>query len=204
MNNPIPTSDEQTVKPCRKCGAVDRTKSGACRSCQKQAVLRYQRSNPDRVKATAKKYYDKNKCKRVAAAYAWNRQNPDKFKKNEAKWREKNKDYIRIKAKEWQLKNPEKVKHMRIRGDHNRRTRLLSNGGELSSGIVKKLLNAQKGKCACCGKSLKGGYHLDHIIPLALGGKNSDDNVQLLTPKCNLKKGAKHPIDYMQSKGFLL
>lgn len=204
MNEQIPTSEPKPVKPCRKCGEVDRTKSGACRSCQKQAVLRYQSNNPDKVKVTAKKYYDQNKSKRVSAAYAWSRQNPDKFKTNMARWREKNHEYLKLKRREWEKKNPEKIKHMRTRGDHNRRFRLLANGGNLSVGIIEKLLNAQKGKCACCGLSLNNGYHLDHIIPLALGGKNTDDNVQLLTPKCNLKKGAKHPIDYMQSKGLLL
>ena len=37
-----------------------------------------------------------------------------------------------------------------------------------------------------------------------LGGKNIDSNVQLLRSECNYKKAAKHPIDYMQSKGMLL
>ena len=43
-----------------------------------------------------------------------------------------------------------------------------------------------------------------HIIPLALGGANDDLNVQLLTPDCNQRKKAQHPVDYMQSQGFLL
>jgi 5-methylcytosine-specific restriction endonuclease McrA len=33
--------------------------------------------------------------------------------------------------------------------------------------------------------------HIDHIVPLAKGGKNELDNLQLLCGKCNLKKGAK-------------
>jgi 5-methylcytosine-specific restriction endonuclease McrA len=45
---------------------------------------------------------------------------------------------------------------------------------------------------------------MDHIIPLALGGTNTDDNIQLLRAKCNKQKGAKHPIDFMQQRGFLL
>jgi 5-methylcytosine-specific restriction endonuclease McrA len=62
----------------------------------------------------------------------------------------------------------------------------------------------QKSKCACCGKSLKHSYHLDHIMPIALGGTNTDDNVQLLTPSCNLRKSAKHPDDWARENGRLL
>lgn len=48
------------------------------------------------------------------------------------------------------------------------------------------------------------GYHVDHIQPLALGGSNDKTNLQLLCPTCNTKKSAKHPIDFMQSRGLLL
>lgn len=45
---------------------------------------------------------------------------------------------------------------------------------------------------------------MDHIMPLALGGTNTDDNIQLLCPTCNRSKHAKHPVDFMQQRGFLL
>lgn len=40
--------------------------------------------------------------------------------------------------------------------------------------------------------------------PLARGGTNQRTNLQLLCPPCNLSKSAKDPIDFMQSRGFLL
>ena len=78
------------------------------------------------------------------------------------------------------------------------------NSGKLSSGIIEKLMNLQHGKCACCGELLYDDFHVDHIIPLSLGGTNTDDNIQLLKSTCNLKKRNMHPIDFMQSKGMLL
>jgi len=36
------------------------------------------------------------------------------------------------------------------------------------------------------------------------GGSNTDDNMQLLRKLCNLQKHAKHPVDFMQERGFLL
>jgi len=45
---------------------------------------------------------------------------------------------------------------------------------------------------------------VDHIYPIALGGTNEGSNLQLLCRFCNRSKGAKHPVDYMQKRGFLL
>jgi 5-methylcytosine-specific restriction endonuclease McrA len=58
----------------------------------------------------------------------------------------------------------------------------------------------QNGLCACCSNPLNGLYHLDHIVPLSLGGKNSDDNVQLLLPKCNLQKYNAPPEEFFKRR----
>lgn len=88
---------------------------------------------------------------------------------------------------------------------HNRRARKLEGGGTLSKGLAGRLFAAQRGKCACgCGQPLGENYHLDHRMPLALGGTNTDNNIQLLRPLCNKQKHCKHPVDFMQQRGFLL
>lgn len=48
------------------------------------------------------------------------------------------------------------------------------------------------------------GEKLVATLRKSADGSNTDDNIQLLCKTCNLSKGAKHPIDFMQSKGFLL
>jgi 5-methylcytosine-specific restriction endonuclease McrA len=101
---------------------------------------------------------------------------------------------------EWAKKYPDK----RNANQQNRRARKIGAGGKLSPGLAQRLLVLQKGRCACCGASLAFGYNLDHIVPLALGGANEDWNMQLLTKKCNNEKHAKHPVDFMQSRGYLL
>ncbi|SFR15316.1 HNH endonuclease [Desulfoscipio geothermicus] len=51
------------------------------------------------------------------------------------------------------------------------------------------------GICMKCGKEVpnkKGGYHVDHIVPISEGGAEWDlNNLELSCPECNLKKGAK-------------
>jgi 5-methylcytosine-specific restriction endonuclease McrA len=73
----------------------------------------------------------------------------------------------------------------------------LGNGGQLSKNIVQVLLVKQGGLCACCKQPLNGSFHLDHIMPLSLGGQNDDGNVQLLLPRCNLEKFTSTPEKFM-------
>jgi 5-methylcytosine-specific restriction endonuclease McrA len=64
--------------------------------------------------------------------------------------------------------------------------------GKFTRADVEGLFKAQRGACACgCGRSLHGGYHVDHVIPIARGGTSWPENLQLLAPSCNLAKGAR-------------
>lgn len=131
------------------------------------------------------------------------------------KYREKNKDLIAARRSAWTVANRERIaaknaewlqnnldKHRTHQ--HNRRAKKKANGGILSPDIVEKLMSLQRGKCACCRRVLRDDYDIDHIVPIALGGVNSDRNVQLLCVRCNRSKGAKRPEDFMQSRGMLL
>ena len=124
------------------------------------------------------------------------KQNTEKMKD----WRSANKDRANENRKAWYAKNPDA---MRIQA-HNRRARKRSNGGALSANLSAKLFKLQRGKCACCKRPLGDDYHMDHIMPIALGGSNTDDNMQLLTATCNQEKWKKHPVDFMQQRGFLI
>lgn len=87
---------------------------------------------------------------------------------------------------------------------HARRERIDGAKG-MSRDWPAKLLVLQKHKCACCQVDLrKVGYEIDHIDALAKGGSNSDHNIQLLCRKCNRTKSTKNPVEFMQSKGYLL
>lgn len=84
-----------------------------------------------------------------------------------------------------------------------RRTRLRTNGGDYTADDVKTLFARQKGKCTWCLLPLGEEYHIDHYLPVVLNGPNDIGNLRLLHPKCNLTKGAKHPIDHGLSNGLL-
>ena len=191
-------------KPCGKCGATDRNDSGKCRPCQRERSARWSAENADKErKRKAAEYQSKRETVRARSA-DWYYSNKDRAAAS-ARVR-----YLRDPAKKaqaaraWIKANPARAKQLWAKRWANRRARLNAGGHALSKGIVAKLLKLQRGKCACCRMPLGADYHLDHIQPLALGGANADWNVQLLRNKCNLSKSARHPIAFMQSKGFLL
>lgn len=132
-----------------------------------------------------------------AALYA---ANPEKAKARCAAWRKANHEKAAASCAAWAKANPEAIRIIK----HNRSARKRENGGVLSKGLAAKLFKLQRGKCPCCKQPLGKNYHLDHIHPVARGGPNIDSNMQLLRKICNLQKHAKHPIDFMQSRGSLL
>lgn len=160
----------------------------------------YYQKNSEVIKARSIKHHYDNHEEVLARKRAYHHKNKDLINQKKRDERKENPERIAKLELRWRQNNKEKVREMKRRYKHKRRSAM----GSLSVGIAKKLYELQKGRCVCCGVSIKNGYHIDHIMPLALGGTNTDDNVQLLSPSCNRKKNAKHPIDYMQSKGFLL
>lgn len=179
------------------------------------AQVEYRKQNQDKVKDGARASRAKHKDSISAFGKAYRAANKDELRRKSSEYRQKTKPAIRARAKRYRRENLEKVRAQystwakenpesnRVRVQ-NRRARRIANGGILSKGLVKRLFVLQRGKCPCCGKSLGGDYHLDHIVPLARGGSNSDTNMQLLKGVCNMQKHAKDPIDFMQERGFLI
>ena len=126
--------------------------------------------------------------------------NKKKHKEYQLKWVSINKEKFLEYQTEYHKKNPE-IKKAR---DRNRRARKRNAEGSHTAADIQRLLVLQKNKCAVCHTSIANGYHVDHVMPLALGGGNGKDNLQLLCPPCNLSKNAQHPVDFMQQRGMLL
>jgi 5-methylcytosine-specific restriction endonuclease McrA len=70
--------------------------------------------------------------------------------------------------------------------------------GKYTIKYIEYLLVKQCNKCIACLADIAKEYHVDHIYPLAKGGSNGDENIQLLCPPCNTKKNAQDPIHFLQ------
>lgn len=57
--------------------------------------------------------------------------------------------------------------------------------------LRKLILDRDHSRCQSCGRGVEHGVtlHIDHVLPVALGGTNDPDNLQTLCDECNLGKG---------------
>lgn len=147
------------VKACIKCGATDRNKQGDCRPCTKAYQVAYLRSHSARIKIREAASYAANSEKLKAYQVAYRKANIEKLKTYHAVYRKANREKIKVYKDAYRKANPEKCRIY----TQNRRAQKRASGGKLSHGLARKLL--------------------------ALGGTNTDSNMQLLRAKCNKEIG---------------
>jgi 5-methylcytosine-specific restriction endonuclease McrA len=148
---------------------------------------------------------------------AWRRTNPERARALVAAWTVVNRERKRRvdreygaarseertrRVKAWYKANPEAK---RAHGER-RRALLKSAAGSHTRHDIKDIRRLQRGRCANvgCRHALARDYHIDHILPLKLGGGNGRRNLQLLCAKCNRAKAAKHPLDFAREQGALI
>jgi 5-methylcytosine-specific restriction endonuclease McrA len=214
--------------------AERRAHNGECIECSlvsnRKRKAEWRAENPDEDRARSAAWRAANPEKKKACEEAWRAANNDKVNANKAKWREKNREKIRADSVEryaanvekerarsasFRAENPEKRREITAayraaNPDANRiasnvrRARKREAGGHHTAEDIRRIHDAQKGRCACCRVKVGKSYHIDHIQPLALGGNNWPANLQLLCATCNLKKGARDPLDFSREQGLLL
>mgnify|MGYP001562138615 CR=1 FL=1 len=183
----------------------------------------YRADNAAKIRAQRAERNAANSAKNVARVAKWRVANKERHAKYSAAYYAETKERVlayRVAHPEiylarsaaYRAANPDKIRAYKAANHEknriykqNRRARERASGGSLSADIAERLFKLQRGMCACgCKQPLGADYHLDHIMPIVLGGPNEDSNIQLLLARCNLKKHTKHPVDFMRSSGFLL
>ena len=171
-----------------------------CKTCQDIVVTEWAKANPERLKYTQAVNYRVN-AKRISERdSAKHAANPEKQRARSAAKYAANPEKAKAFSAAWAKMNPE------ARSAHARNRRAIHRNAEgvHTASDIHALLVLQKYMCVVCRTSIKDSYHVDHIYPLSRGGGNGKHDIQLLCPTCNLQKHAKHPIDFMQQRGFLL
>lgn len=105
---------------------------------------------------------------------------------------EKRKRQERRASKKYRRSNPNKI---RARGARYR-TSGRNGSGEVIAEDIHNQYKFQKGLCWWCSKSVGDEYHVDHVIPLSRGGKNTPENIVISCPPCNHQKNNKLPHEW--------
>jgi len=187
-----------------------------------------------KCKACVAAYSAKNKERRLVQARARYAADPEKERKRSRLYKAANAERVieygrahyaenaekmRERCRIYREKNPEKVvetrkKYVSANLDkyaakaRNRRAMLRSAEGKHTAADVRRIFEHQRGLCANCkikiAKSGSHKLHVDHIVPLALGGSNWPSNLQCLCQSCNVRKLAKDPFEWAKEQGRLL
>jgi 5-methylcytosine-specific restriction endonuclease McrA len=127
----------------------------------------------------------------------WLAANADRNRQQSNKSRLNNLEKARAGVRRYHRENP----HVGQAAGANRRAKLKMAGGSFKPREVTEMLLSQNKQCANCSISIEFGYHIDHIMPIALGGSNHITNIQLLCAPCNRRKHAKHPSQWAAENG---
>ena len=165
-----------------------------CALCQQDVPLELM------VKSKRVKSGYTNHCKPCARALskAWREANTEKARASTQAWANKNKSRRRAKNRERYALNRDKLiaQTAQYRKDHpemvvmyNYRRKEHSNKNEKFVILSKEINKLLSSLCVKCGTRER--ITLDHIIPVARGGRHSIGNLQPLCKSCNSSKSVK-------------
>lgn len=175
--------------PLRKGGADGLRRE--CRKCKNAADRARYASTPREVlQAKRRDYYERNREAvkvRVRKYMAGHREEKRAYdRQRNLELAEENRRRVR----EWRLANPGHVKERARFDARARRARKARQFVEHVAPLV--VLERADGVCGICGADVDPfDFHVDHIVPLALGGEHSYLNAQAAHPHCNVRKGAR-------------
>lgn len=171
-----------------------------CKDCRAQKD-KERRARPEVVKVQSerlRKAYIENRDALMEKRRARYQSNRDAELSRNKKWSDANREKHQALNRQWSKKNPDAARALVAR----RRARIVGAPGDgYSKADINRLMDSQEGACAVCRCNLsESKFHVDHIMPLVLGGANDPSNIQLLCPTCNRSKGGKHPDDWHRQR----
>ncbi len=220
------------LKTCSKCKAEkdcsefskDAAKKdglrSSCRECWSEynKARRSSKEAKEKAAAYAAEHYSKpeNKARHAAHMAGYFRRNRDAYAARGYRWRLNPENAAKVRAYNSRpdVKLANSMPGYRrgrkptltpgVRASTNRLAMKKRAGGKHTAADIKQLFPSPARQVRLLPRRHRRRLSLDHIQPLALGGRTDKTNLQLLCPTCNLKKGAKPPERWAAENGRLL
>lgn len=187
-----PTSID-TGRACVVCDVVlppgsRRTRKYCSRRCKSKAnpqmprpgyQAQWRSDNGDRVRANGRRYIEDHRSEIVAKQRAYYRANRAQFAAKRDEWRRKNPDRFRVQSQV----------------AYQRRRARLADGPGVSTRDWCRMLARFRWCCAYCGER-RADLQMEHVVPLARGGRHSIGNVLPACPPCNRSKWSRLLVEW--------
>ena len=204
------------TKTCTKCG-IDKPlndynnrkdskdgKRSDCKECVSVRGRLWREANSERKRASSRAWAEANRKHKNATNRLWRETNLErerlKARQRAAKnkehnnarsraWAEANRERARARAKAWAKANPERHK-VNVRARRARKAHTVPQQW--------KRTPCPDHLCYWCGTTLTpNNTHIDHIMPISLGGQDTPDNTANTCANCNLTKSNTHPLVWL-------
>lgn len=202
---------------CAFCTAANRENKRRWRATNPDSVRatkkRSDQAHPEAVRIRKRRYYVAHKEQHGAYQRQWRATHPDRVSEYQRRTREKHRDILAARARQRYHDDPAKAlaarrqqrllrPELHAASERNRKARIRESLGTHTAADIEAQYKRQHGLCfwravhADCRVQLGDDYHVDHVVPISLGGSNGPENLVLTCPKCNLVKNAQHPMDW--------
>ena len=176
-------------KRCKACGeskpctefyrnsTISDGYDGTCKECKKEYQREWRATNRVRHQDYSRKYHHEHREERLEYYSRWVAENAERKALGTKRWREQ---------------HPSRMLAMRKIQNARRRALLIGASGDYTPREWMALVSWYGNRCLRCGATgPETKITPDHVVPLALGGSNSIDNLQPLCWSCNAAKGAR-------------
>jgi 5-methylcytosine-specific restriction endonuclease McrA len=166
---------------------------GHCKPCHSAKNAAYNKTRPDKAKAATDAWRERNKERVAEVKRKWVLEHPDLVAAQKRRSHERNRETNCARVRAWVKENPEKRKQQSML----RRVLKTNAAGAwyTTQELIEQRVKLYGGACFYCGGS---GTTIDHRIPLARGGSHWPSNLVPACRRCNSRKNARSPFEFMK------
>lgn len=194
--------NKETSNFCKVSSSTDGFNS-RCKACAKDYYDKnrdkilaqksaYYQANYDRIAEYRQHYYAENRDRLNFQRRAEYSANPEKANARSREWARNNREKMNAYYRKYAVEKPHIIRKKRLK----RRIRTSDNGVfEVTKRDIRSLLNRE---CVFCGS--RSEITLDHVLPIARGGRHSVGNLMPLCLSCNASKQDKTFMEFRMAK----